>query len=187
MVESVVERDEAPSLSSVCGRGRQVVEIWTLNRIRNVRQDLDLNQACVHSDDFGSCLFTWVCFFNDSRWSTLHTFLFASFAWASPYDHRETDRFFAVSGVQLAQSNRDQFHYHRVTFSSILKSKWGSILDKTTVLRITLDIDGVSIVSQTHTHPSHSQTSHLLTSSLSWRVPVPHDTQCMWDMWISQL
>jgi hypothetical protein len=35
--------------------------------------------------------------------------------------HRETDRFFSVSGVQLAQHDRGQFHYHRAAFSSILK------------------------------------------------------------------
>ncbi len=35
--------------------------------------------------------------------------------------HRETDRFFAPSGVQLAQSDRGQFHYP--PFSSQLKSK----------------------------------------------------------------
>ena len=28
--------------------------------------------------------------------------------------HRDTDRFFAASGVQLAQHNRGGFHYHRV-------------------------------------------------------------------------
>ena len=39
-------------------------------RIRIVRQDL----ASVHSDVFGSCFLIWVCFFNDYRWSTLHTF-----------------------------------------------------------------------------------------------------------------
>jgi hypothetical protein len=33
--------------------------------------------------------------------------------------------------------------------------------------------------SQSQTHPSHSQTSHLLTSSLSLGVPVPRATQCM--------
>jgi hypothetical protein len=32
--------------------------------------------------------------------------------------HRETDRFFAASGVQLAQTNPgDQFHFHYATFS----------------------------------------------------------------------
>ena len=58
--------------------------------------------------------------------------------------HRETDRFFAASGVQL-----------------------------------NLNIDGTPITSRTHTHPSHSQTSRLLTSSLSLGVPVPRATQCM--------
>ena len=32
--------------------------------------------------------------------------------------HRETDRFFAASGVQLAQHDRGQFHYKRAAFSS---------------------------------------------------------------------
>ncbi len=32
--------------------------------------------------------------------------------------HRETDHFFAASGVLLAQSDRDQFHYRRAAFSS---------------------------------------------------------------------
>ena len=40
--------------------------------------------------------------------------------------YRETDRFFAASGVQLAQSECDQFHYKSTVFSSQLKSKVGS-------------------------------------------------------------
>jgi hypothetical protein len=48
-----------------------------------------------------------------------------------------------------------------------------------TTLRINLNIDGVPITSRTHTHPSHSQTSRLLTSSLSLGVSVPRETQCM--------
>jgi hypothetical protein len=44
--------------------------------------------------------------------------------------HRETDRFFAASGVQLAQTNRTQFHYRLTAFSSQLKSKVGTILAK---------------------------------------------------------
>ncbi len=51
--------------------------------------------------------------------------------------HRETDRFFAASGVQLAQSTSGQFHYRRVAFSSQLKSKVGNILAKAAALRIT--------------------------------------------------
>jgi hypothetical protein len=73
--------------------------------------------------------------------------------------HRETDCFFAVSGVQLTQHSH--FHYLRVVFSSKLKSKVGNILAKATALRITLNIDGTPLASRLHTHPSHSQTSPL--------------------------
>ena len=96
--------------------------------------------------------------------------------------HRETDRFFAASGVQLAQSLQStsgQFHYRHVAFSSKLKSKVGKILVKVEALRITLNIDGETIASRSHTRLSHSQTSRLLTSSLSLGVPVPRTTQCM--------
>jgi len=95
--------------------------------------------------------------------------------------HRETDRFFAASGVQSAQSNlgSSYFHFRRAAFSSMLKSKCGLILAKTAALRINLKLDGAPITSQSHTHPSHSQTYRLLTSSLSLDVPVPRSTQCM--------
>jgi hypothetical protein len=94
--------------------------------------------------------------------------------------HRETDLFFAVSGVQSAQSNMGGFfHLHRAAFSSILKSRVGHIMAKASVLRVNLNLDGTSIASSSHTHPSHSQTSRLLTSSLSLGVPVPRPTQCI--------
>jgi hypothetical protein len=93
--------------------------------------------------------------------------------------HRETDHFFAASGVQLVPHNCGHFHYLRVAFSSQLKSKIGNILAKAAALRITLNIDGAPLTSRSYTHPSHSQTSRLLTSSLSLGVPVPHITQCM--------
>ena len=54
------------------------------------------------------------------------------------------DRFYVDSGVHLLESN--QFHNRLTVVYSHL----------------------------THTHPSHSQTSLLLTSSLSLGVPVPH-------------
>jgi hypothetical protein len=41
--------------------------------------------------------------------------------------HRETDSFFAASGVQLAQHNRGGFHNRRAAFSSLIKAKTGSI------------------------------------------------------------
>ncbi len=90
--------------------------------------------------------------------------------------HRETDRFFAASGVQLAQSNSGLFHSRRAAFSSQLKAKVGSTLAKAAGLPVNLYIDGAPIASRTHTHPSHSQTSRLLTSSLSLGVPVPRAT-----------
>ena len=92
--------------------------------------------------------------------------------------HRETDLFFAVSGVQLAESNLGLFHFRLTTLSSQFKSKVGSTLTKDTVVRVNLNIDGDPITSRTHTHPSHSQTSRLLTSSLSLGVPVPRPTEC---------
>ena len=93
--------------------------------------------------------------------------------------HRETDRFFAASGVQLAQSNCGPYHYRRVAISSLLKSRVGNILAKAAALRINLNHDGAPIASKSHTHPSHSQTSRLLTSSLSLGVPVPRTTEGM--------
>jgi hypothetical protein len=93
--------------------------------------------------------------------------------------HRETDRFFAASGVQSAQSDRDQFHFRRAPFLQQLKSKVNLTLPKATTLRINLKIDGEPIASKSHTHPSHSQSSRLLTSSLSLGVPVPRPTQCV--------
>jgi hypothetical protein len=93
--------------------------------------------------------------------------------------HRETDRFFAASGVQSAHFDRGFFHFRRADFSSMLKSRVSSILTKVAALRINLNLDGVPIASKSHTHPSHSQTSCLLTSSLSLGVPVPRPTQCV--------
>jgi hypothetical protein len=87
--------------------------------------------------------------------------------------------FFAASGVQLAQSTSGLFHFRRAAFSSQLKAKVGSTLAKAAALRVNMNLDGAPITSRTHNHPSHSQTSRLLTSSLSLGVPVPRATQCM--------
>jgi hypothetical protein len=91
-------------------------------------------------------------------------------------DHRETDHFFPSSGVQLAQSTSDQFLFKRVVFSSQLRSKVGNILVKVAALRITLNVDTTPVSSRSHTHPSHSQTARLLTSSMSLGITVPHVT-----------
>jgi hypothetical protein len=42
--------------------------------------------------------------------------------------HRETDRFFAASGVQSAQSTSGQFHFRHAAFSQHLKRKVGLTL-----------------------------------------------------------
>jgi hypothetical protein len=88
--------------------------------------------------------------------------------------------FFAVSGVQSSQSTSGGFfHFRRAAFLSGLKSKVGLALGKAAGLRIVLNLDGAPIASKSHTHPSHSQTSRLLTSSLSLGLPVPRPTQCV--------
>jgi hypothetical protein len=74
--------------------------------------------------------------------------------------------FFAVSGVQSTQFDRGYFHFRRASFSSILKSKCDNILVKSATLRINLNLDGSSITSKSHAHPSHSQTSRLLMINL---------------------
>jgi hypothetical protein len=59
----------------------------------------------------------------------------------------------AVSGGLSAQSDRGFFHYLRAAFSSMLKSRVGSILAKAAVLRINLNLDGAPITSKSHTLP----------------------------------
>jgi hypothetical protein len=97
--------------------------------------------------------------------------------------------FFANWGVHIVQSTSGQIHYHRTVFSSQIKSKIDNILTKTPLSIFRFTYKPIywwdtckSITSKSHTHPSHSQTSRLLTSSLSSGVPVPHTTQCMWDV-----
>jgi hypothetical protein len=83
---------------------------------------------------------------------------------------------------QFEEPNRGLFHFRQAVFSVTLKSKVGSSLVKAADLRVNLNIDGVPITSKTYAHPSHSQTSHLLTSSLSLGVPDPRATQRMGDV-----
>ena len=62
--------------------------------------------------------------------------------------HRETDRFFAASGVQPAQSTSGQFHFKRVAFSSQIRGNVGNILAKAAALRITLNVDDTPVTSR---------------------------------------
>ena len=61
--------------------------------------------------------------------------------------HRETDRFFAASGVQPVQTQRDMFHFRRAAFSQQLKSKVGLVFAKVSALRINLNLDSVGRLS----------------------------------------
>ena len=88
-----------------------------------------------------------------------------------------------ASGVQSAQhTSGGIFTSKRAAFLTQLKTKVGSSLVKAAAIRVNLNIDGAPITSRSHTHPSHSQESRLLTSSLSLGVPVPLTMECMRDV-----
>ena len=59
--------------------------------------------------------------------------------------HRETDRFFAASGVQSAQPSSEFFHFRRAAFLQHLKSKVGLALAKAAPLRVVLNLDGARV------------------------------------------
>ena len=63
--------------------------------------------------------------------------------------HRETDRFFASSGVQLEKSDRGYFYFRPVSFLAQFKSRVGLTLAKSATLRIVLNLDGAPITSNT--------------------------------------
>ncbi len=67
---------------------------------------------------------------------------------------------------------------------SRIPSRIGILLVKSDTLRINVNIDGTSVSPRSHTHPSHSQPSLLLTSSISLGVSVPLTTLFMWDVQI---
>ncbi len=89
--------------------------------------------------------------------------------------------FFATSGVQLAQPNRGLFHFHRASRGVLGHPERKSRQHPRRGSRFTYQLkhDGTPITSKRHTHLSHSETSRLLTSSLSLGVPVPRSTQCI--------
>ena len=73
------------------------------------------------------------------------------------------------------------FHYRRA--GVLLRANLGSKYShQGASLRNNLHLDGAPITSESHTHPSHSETSRLLTSSLSLGVSVPRPTQCIRDV-----
>jgi hypothetical protein len=69
--------------------------------------------------------------------------------------HRETDRFFTVAGVQLAQSDRGQFHFRHSTFAQQLKNRVGLALAKAEALRIRLNLDGTPSIFRCSSSPNN--------------------------------
>jgi hypothetical protein len=89
-------------------------------------------------------------------------------------DHPMTVYWVRLSTLTVVSSTSAAPRSHSRT-----KNKVGPDLPTVTDLHTNLNLDGEPIVSKSHTHPSHSETSRLLTSSLSLGVPVPRPTQCV--------
>ncbi len=82
--------------------------------------------------------------------------LFANFFSLLPL--REFLFFASMLRVQLAQTDRGQFHFRRAAVSAQLKKRVRLALAKAVSLRITLNLGGTPIISKSHTHSSHSET-----------------------------
>ncbi len=63
------------------------------------------------------------------------------------------------------------FRFHRLAFYSLSTSKLDNVLTKTTSLWINLRLDGTSITSRSHIHPSHY--THTLKPLASYPRPSP--------------
>ena len=64
---------------------------------------------------------------------------------------KQVQRFCAREGLPLVS----EAFCRRAAFSSLLKSRVGNILAKPAALRVTLNLDGASITSKSHTHLTH--------------------------------
>jgi hypothetical protein len=94
----------------------------------------------------------------------------------SDYNNRPPSE---VSFMPAIPSTSGRLHSEFVRLLFLQPHRETETLVKAVALRINLNLDGTPIASKSHTHPSHSQTSRLLTSSLSLGVPVPRPTQCV--------
>ncbi len=94
-----------------------------------------------------------------------------SSSWSNVFHH--TDPHSYVFSLDL------DFSIHNKQPWTLISIKIHLTLTKDEASRVHLNLDGAPITSKSHTHPSHSQTSRLLTSSLSLGVPVPQETQCI--------
>ena len=83
---------------------------------------------------------------------------------------RGAGAFAAVSGMPFAQHNRGFGHFLSAASSSRLQTMVGGALVRVSAFRFGLGVSGVTIVSGSSAHPSHSWMSCLLTSSLSLGV-----------------
>jgi hypothetical protein len=93
--------------------------------------------------------------------------------------HRETDRLYVSRSTvdtesrffsYIEQTDRGVFHYLRSAFSSMFKSKVGLALDKAAALRITLNLDGSTITSKSHTSSNPVYERHVDSSSLGFSL-----------------
>ena len=84
--------------------------------------------------------------------------------------HRETVSFFTASGYQYAQPDQDLFRSRRKIFFSCLERKVGIPIANASAFRVNFIVDGCLISSHSHTFPSHSRTSRLLSTSLSLHI-----------------
>ena len=91
--------------------------------------------------------------------------------------HRETDRLFASSGVDLVQTNLDSSTTSALLFTPSSNIVWQHPrqVHKFTALRINLNIYGALIASHSHAYPSeaHSQTSQFPIFFPLLRYPLP--------------
>jgi len=75
--------------------------------------------------------------------------------------------FLQLQKLRLRKYHQDFFRFRHHVVYSLLKYEVGNVLAKDRALRINLNTDGAPTASYTHTHPSHSQSSRLLSPSLS--------------------
>jgi hypothetical protein len=99
----------------------------------------------------------------------------------SSHRHSEID-FICTFYLDLLIHNKQSTPHTLKQLSKMSTVPSARLQDQSTPLRVNLNLDGEPITSRTHTHPSHSQTSRLLNSSLSLVVPVSRSTQCIRDV-----
>jgi hypothetical protein len=90
--------------------------------------------------------------------------------------------FLKIRSVTMVDSDPDEDGSAEVSCQEQQNSEGDDDVEEVEASGSRASANPVSITSKSHTHPSHSETSRLLTSSLSFGVPVPRGTQCMRDV-----